>query len=90
LLHLGGEQGEKVNVEAGDIIVIPAGVGHKCISHSGDFTVVGAYPNGLSPDLNKGEPGERPKADKNIAAVPFPTTDPLLGREEGLRKIWVL
>src|SRR5690554_2719722 len=26
LLHLGGEKGEKIEVEAGDIIVIPAGV----------------------------------------------------------------
>jgi uncharacterized protein YjlB len=88
LLHLGGEKGKKVNVQAGDIIVIPAGAGHKCISHSDDFTVAGAYPNGLSPDLNRGETGERPQTDKNITAVPFPDTDPLLGKDNGLRKIW--
>src|SRR5688500_7425656 len=29
LLHLGGEQGKKIQVEAGDVIIIPAGVGHK-------------------------------------------------------------
>ncbi|HEX9512652.1 MAG TPA: cupin domain-containing protein [Puia sp.] len=87
LLHLGGENGQKVTVQAGDIIVIPAGVGHKCISSDG-LTVVGAYPNGLSPDLNRGEPGERPGTDKNIAAVSFPATDPLLGQTEGLRKLW--
>ncbi|PWD99534.1 hypothetical protein DDZ16_11010 [Marinilabilia rubra] len=51
LLHVGGKNGEKVKIEAGDIVVIPAGVGHKCISHSSDFTVVGAYPNGSSYDL---------------------------------------
>lgn len=88
LLHLGGEKGEKVKVEAGDIIIIPAGVGHKCISHSNDFTVVGAYPNSMEPDLNRGEKGERPGTDKNIAAVPFPSTDPLLGKEGGLMTIW--
>jgi len=87
LLHLGGEKGDKINVAAGDIIVIPAGVGHKCINHSDDFTVVGAYPNGLQPDLNKGEKGERPQTDKNIAAVPLPATDPLLGNA-GLLTIW--
>jgi uncharacterized protein YjlB len=88
LLHLGGEKGQKVKVQAGDVIVIPAGVGHKCLSHSNDFTVVGAYPNGMQPDLNKGEQNERPQTDKNIAAVPFPDTDPWSGKEEGLEKVW--
>ena len=88
LLHLGGEAGEKTAVQAGDIIVIPAGVGHKCISHSEDFTVVGAYPGGLEPDLNRGEKGDRPKADENIANVPLPATDPLFGNEGGLVLIW--
>ncbi|MFK7812539.1 MAG: cupin domain-containing protein [Maribacter sp.] len=88
LVHLGGETGEKVNVEAGDIIIIPAGVGHKKLS-SKNLGVVGAYHDGRSWDLNKGEPGERPKADKNIAALPLPDADPLLGTTDGLRKIWV-
>lgn len=87
-LQLGGEQGRELAVQAGDILVIPAGVGHKCLQHSPDFTVVGAYPNNLEPDLKKGEPGERPQADTNIAAVPVPETDPLLGREEGLLLLW--
>jgi uncharacterized protein YjlB len=88
VLQLGGEKGEKITVRAGDIIVIPAGVGHKCISHTDDFTVVGAYPDGLKPDMNKGEEGERPQVDKNIATVPLPATDPLLGKEDGLTTIW--
>lgn len=88
VLQLGGEKGSKVKVKAGDIIVIPAGTGHKNISCSSDFTVVGAYPNGMSPDLMKGDAGERPQADKNIKAVPIPAADPLLGTDDGLRKIW--
>lgn len=87
LVHLGGEEGEKVNVEAGDIIIIPAGVGHKNLK-SKDLGVVGAYPNGRSWDLNRGLPGERPKADENIAALPIPDADPLLGPSDGLKKIW--
>jgi uncharacterized protein YjlB len=89
LLQLGGEQGEKVKVEAGDIIVIPAGVGHKKLGASNDFGVVGAYPDGREWDLLKGDAGERPKADKNIAALPIPDFDPLLGKAEGLKKIWM-
>ncbi len=88
LILLGGEKGEKVKVKPGDVIIIPAGVGHKCLSHNNQFTVVGAYPNGRSPDLLKGEKGERPKADQNIAQVPLPEADPLLGKDKGLIKMW--
>jgi uncharacterized protein YjlB len=89
LLHVGGEKGAKVNVAAGDVIVIPAGVGHKNLDSSNDFGVVGAYPDGREWDVLKGEVGERPKADKNIASVPLPEFDPILGKEDGLKKIWV-
>jgi uncharacterized protein YjlB len=87
-LLLGGDQGQKVKVQAGDVIVIPAGVGHKCIWHDSDFTVVGAYPNGVDQDMNKGKESERPRADEKIASVPFPDEDPLFGKNEGLVKIW--
>ncbi|WP_207507118.1 cupin [Telluribacter humicola] len=86
-LHLGGEGGEVLEVQAGDVIVIPAGVGHKNIKCE-DLSIVGAYPEGRDWDLMKGEPGERPKADDTIAALPVPATDPLFGKEEGLTKIW--
>lgn len=88
LLHLGGENGRKVNVQAGDILVIPAGVGHKNLG-SDQLGIVGAYPDGRSWDVNKGLPGERPQTDKNIAAVPLPSTDPLLGKEGGLLTHWL-
>ncbi|HXB07100.1 MAG TPA: cupin domain-containing protein [Puia sp.] len=87
LLHLGGEQGRKVEVAAGDILVIPAGVGHKNLNAE-DLGVVGAYPDGRSWDVNRGLPGERPQTDKNIAALPLPERDPLLGQENGVSRIW--
>ncbi len=88
LLHMGGEAGEKIKVQAGDIVIIPAGVGHKNLENSSDFAVVGAYPEGREWDILKGEPGERPKADENIAALPIPASDPLLGEGAGLISIW--
>lgn len=87
LLHLGGEHGTKVRVEAGDIVVIPAGVGHKNLESEG-LGIVGAYPEGREWDINKGLPDERPKADEHIAALPIPKTDPLLGHKGGLVSIW--
>lgn len=88
LVHLGGEKGSKINIYAGDIIVIPAGVGHKNLKSSQNFGVVGAYPGGHHFDLLKGEPNDRPKADQNIAHVKFPENDPFLGKNEGLLNIW--
>ncbi len=87
-LRLGGEHGKNVEVQAGDVIVIPAGVAHQNISASDDFGVVGAYPGGRDWDLLRGLPGERPKADHNIAGLPMPDNDPIYGGEGPLRKIW--
>lgn len=88
LLQMGGEKGKKMNVSAGDILVIPAGVGHKCLSHSDDFMVVGAYPFGLTPDLMRGNKSDRPQVDKNIANARFPKADPYVGNAGGLMKLW--
>src|SRR5438874_11795411 len=87
-LRLGGERGSNVAVDAGDVIVIPAGVAHQNIGASDDFSVVGAYPGGRQWDLLRGLRGERPKADDNIAALPMPENDPIYGAEGPLRKIW--
>lgn len=88
LVLLGGDKGKRVNVEPGDIIVIPAGVGHKNLG-SHNLGVVGAYPNGMPVDIVRCEPGDRPRTDKNIAAVPFPDTDPFFGGG-GLKDLWKL
>ena len=74
--------------DPGDVIVIPAGVGHKRVESSEDFGVVGAYPGGRHWDLLRGRPGERPQAESNIAAVPLPENDPIYGPDGSLRKIW--
>jgi uncharacterized protein YjlB len=78
-VRLGGEHGKKVEVRTGDVIVIPAGVAHQNVGASDDFGVVGAYPEGREWDLLRGLPGERPNADRNIAAFPMPDNDPIYG-----------
>ena len=87
LVLLGGDQGKQLEVQAGTIIVIPAGVGHKNLGDH-NLGVVGAYPNGMPVDVLRAEPGDRPQADQNIAAVPLPAHDPFLGKDAGLIKIW--
>lgn len=87
-VHFGGEQGEILNVGAGDVVVIPAGVGHKNLGASGDLLVIGAYPPGQAVDLRRGDPGERPGVLENIRAVPLPTTDPVYGAPGPLLEQW--
>jgi uncharacterized protein YjlB len=87
-VQLGGENGITVTVQPGDMILIPAGVGHKNLGASADFRVLGAYPPGQDWDLCRGLPGERPRADDNIARVPLPTTDPVYGPDGPLLQHW--
>jgi uncharacterized protein YjlB len=87
-IQLGGAKGITQKVRAGDVLVIPAGVGHKKLNSSHDFAVVGAYPEGQHWDMCYGKPEERPEADQNIARVPLPSTDPVYGAEGQLRTAW--
>jgi uncharacterized protein YjlB len=87
-VQLGGPNGIIVEGAAGDVIIIPAGVAHKNLGSSGDFRCVGAYPPGQDWDMNYGKPGERPKADQNIAKVPLPNNDPVYGADGPLIKGW--
>ena len=45
----GGEHGVRMSVSAGDVVIIPAGVGHKGIEATPDLGIVGAYPAGNRP-----------------------------------------
>jgi uncharacterized protein YjlB len=84
----GGDDGVVVRVEARDLVVIPAGVAHKALEATGDFSVAASYPGGLRPDMCYGKPGERPGTDRAIALVPIPATDPVAGAEGPLVRIW--
>jgi uncharacterized protein YjlB len=57
-IALGRPEGTTVEVKAGDLEVIPAGVGYCNARSSNDFAVFGAYPRGQgSRDLRTGEEG---------------------------------
>ena len=85
---LGGERGELLTLEAGDVVLIPAGVGHFNKGASSDFGVVGAYPRGFNWDMQYGRPGERPKVLQNISALPVPPLDPVTASDGGLKEYW--
>lgn len=87
-LQLGGENGDVVEVGAGDVCVLPAGTGHKRLSASEDFRIVGAYPGGVEYNLKTGEPGERPYVLEDIHNTPLPKTDPVYGDAGPLLSAW--
>lgn len=87
-IQLGGDNGKAVEVRAGDALVLPAGVAHRLLEGSDDLQVVGAYPPGQSADRLLGKPGERPAADRKIAALPTPATDPVQGAQGPLTRLW--
>jgi uncharacterized protein YjlB len=87
-VQLGGEGSLVVTINAGDVVIIPAGVGHKNLGASSDFHVVGAYPPQQNVDMNYGKPGERPRVDENIARLALPATDPVFGKSGPLVEHW--
>ena len=87
-VRFGGDQGETLHVQAGDVALLPAGTGHKRLRSSTDLLVVGAYPPGQQWDLCRGAPGERPRVLENIQRVPLPQTDPVFGHAGPVFTFW--
>lgn len=87
-LLLGGKGGKKLEVSAGDVVVIPAGVAHCNLGKENKVVCIGGYPQGKDFDMKYGHPGERPQADENIKDLGLPQRDPVFGLAGGLMKIW--
>ena len=87
-VRLGGESGETVELRAGDVVVIPAGVAHKRESASADLLVIGSYPKGQRPDICRAEAGAHDRASANVSQVALPASDPVTGRADPLIDCW--
>ncbi|MFK7737222.1 MAG: hypothetical protein AB8B50_14395 [Pirellulaceae bacterium] len=81
-LELFGEGGEKIRLEAGDALIMPAGVSHEMIGQSDDVMVVGGYPLGREWDnISNASLNEtrRREAAKRIMMLPIPDGNPVNG-----------
>lgn len=93
--------GVRCVVRAGDVVVVPAGVGHASVSKAegaadpvegeAEYRYVGVYPEG-SPHY-KYEIGKKLLEEKSglieeVSAVPVPPNDPLYGLDGPLVRIW--
>ncbi len=89
ILLLGGPEGRTVEVEAGDVLLLPAGTGHKLEQASTGFQVIGAYPPASDPvQTNRQMSILSDSLKERIAAVPVPTTDPVYGEDGPLFEHW--
>ena len=87
-VQFGGDGGKAFDLAAGDVAILPAGTGHQRISASSDFCVVGAYPPGPKMQITRPTPENHAKALQTIPLVPLPESDPVLGKDGPLVRLW--
>jgi len=87
-IEFGGAAGRAMALRAGDVVVLPAGTGHRRLRASRDLLVVGAYPAGGRYDEPRPEEVDAAQARRSIASVPRPRQDPIYGAHGPLNTLW--
>jgi uncharacterized protein YjlB len=85
--RIGGVKGRLIRLKAGDVMVLPAGVGHNSVRKSADLLIVGAYPGGRRYDECKPEDTDG-KSRARARRVPRPRKDPVYGANGPLLTAW--
>jgi uncharacterized protein YjlB len=87
-IEFGGRRGRTLTLHAGDVAVLPAGIGHRRVAASDDLLVVGAYPAGGRYDEPRPEEIDYAAALAAIAKVKLPRKDPVYGAGGPLIELW--
>lgn len=87
-VQFGGDAGVSVSAKPGDVIVLPAGTGHRKLSSRGTLGIVGAYPEGQRPDTCMPALARAAKGAAAVARVPLPACDPVYGPGGPLFTYW--
>ena len=87
-VQFGGDAGVMVTAKPGDVIVLPAGTGHKKLSSRGALGIVGAYPAGQHPDTCTPLLSNARRSAEAVARVPLPEADPVYGADGPLFTHW--
>ncbi|HZO01548.1 MAG TPA: cupin domain-containing protein [Burkholderiales bacterium] len=88
-VQFGGDAGVTLTAKPGDVIVLPAGTGHKRLSSRGALGIVGAYPEGSAPDTCMPPVAGFRKCAQQVAQVPLPSCDPVYGPGGPLFTYWL-
>jgi len=88
IVQFGGDGGVVVTARPGDVIVLPAGTGHKKLSSRGALGVVGAYPAGEHADMCTPVLSKLQRSAEAVARVPLPECDPVYGAAGPLFTHW--
>lgn len=83
-IQFGGDKGLVIECKSGDVIIIPAGVAHCCLSSADGFCCVGAYPAGANWDVLTEQDDDRVAAASRVADVAAPVMDPVYGAKTSL------
>lgn len=87
-VRFGGESGLDILARPGDVLVLPAGTGHKKIASRGALGVVGAYPAGQVADTHTRRAATPERELQAVAQVPLPDSDPVYGADGPLFEHW--
>lgn len=87
-IGFGGDHGIEVDVETGDVCVIPAGVGHRRLGSSPDFLMAGGYPPDQEGNIVRIGDLDEATIAREIAAVALPQADPISGGPDGVVAAW--
>lgn len=89
-VRLGGDRGRTLKLSAGDVVILPAGTGHQCLTASKNFLVVGAYPPSGTYDecRSVADADEHERRVQSIEKVKRPRRDPIFGASGPLLKMW--
>lgn len=88
VLGLGGASGKRVEVAEGDVVILPAGTGHRRVRGSGDFLVIGAFPVGQEIHDIYTDLAACQDYLARVASVALPAADPLYGAAGALTTHW--
>ena len=86
--RLGGTNGSDLTLKAGDVVIFPAGTGHRRRAESHDLLIVGAYPPSGEYDEPRPQDVDHAEAVASIAEVRRPRTDPVYGSKGPLIQLW--
>ena len=87
-VQFGGDGGVEITARPGDVVVLPAGTGHKKLGTRGALGIVGAYPAGQHPDTCTAVSADASRSAEAVARVPLPAYDPVFGAGGPLFGYW--